>query len=576
MTLTQTYEATRDLLTSIAYHRGSTLVAQRTYTYDILGRPSARNTARQGKVVNDTFTHNTRSELAAATVNGADYAYLYDNIGNRTSAEEGEDYTVYTANALNQYTAIQKNAQEAFSPQFDADGNQTLIKTETGIWSAVYNAENRPMTFTNSENNTVVECAYDSMGRRAYKKVTTNGSVTLHQRYLYRGHLQIACCDLTRTAHPCLWLITWDPTQPIATRPLAIQKNGTWYTYGLDLTKNVCEVFGSTGYIAITYIYSPYGSVTTTGAVIQPIQWSSEVWDGELGLVYYNWRYYNVTNASWIIKDVIYELGGLNLSLYCKNAPINQYDILGRQWNSENGKIAIHELINYTEKNIEPCICKDILTSKGKSIDCITAVILVISCGYHLSNSKEKSNSILKLKTKDADYLSNLLLSYNWKAVLYTKDTRKVTSSHDVARMIADGESRSTMIPLEDIAYMYGNSIKKKRIHFNESKINIPLSGLIPDLDPYENRASYKMPTESFAFISTTYGYHTGIYVDGLVYAYPEVSTNFSFIDFINEYYSSAVGWLMLPPDSQSNIHIYENMMNNKEYIVYPQSSLIK
>lgn len=300
------------------------------------------------------------------------------------------------------------------------------------------------------------------------------------------------------------------------------------------------------------------------------------MWDGELGLVYYNWRYYNVTNASWIIKDVIYELGGLNLSLYCKNAPINQYDILGRQWNSENGKIAIHELINYTEKNIEPCICKDILTSKGKSINCITAVILVISCGYHLSNSREKSNSILKLKTKDADYLSNLLLSYNWKAVLYTKDTRKVKSTHDEARMIAVGESRGSMIPLEDIAYMYGNSIMKKRIHFNESKINIPLSGLIPDLDPYENRASYKMPTESFAFISTTYGYHTGIYVDGLVYDYPYVSTNYSFINFINEYYSSAVGWLMLPPDSQSNIHIYQNMMNNKEYIVYPQSSLIK
>ena len=36
MTLTQTYEATRDLLIGMAYHRGSNLVAQRTYTYDIL------------------------------------------------------------------------------------------------------------------------------------------------------------------------------------------------------------------------------------------------------------------------------------------------------------------------------------------------------------------------------------------------------------------------------------------------------------------------------------------------------------------------------------------------------------
>jgi hypothetical protein len=38
----------------------------RTYIYDILGRPTARNTARHGSVVNDTFAHNTRSELVEA------------------------------------------------------------------------------------------------------------------------------------------------------------------------------------------------------------------------------------------------------------------------------------------------------------------------------------------------------------------------------------------------------------------------------------------------------------------------------------------------------------------------------
>ncbi len=33
-----------------------------------------------------------------------------------------------------------------------------------------------------------------------------------------------------------------------ATRPLAIQKDGTWYTYGWDLTKNICEVYGQHGF----------------------------------------------------------------------------------------------------------------------------------------------------------------------------------------------------------------------------------------------------------------------------------------------------------------------------------------
>ena len=44
------------------------------------------------------------------------------------------------------------------------------------------------------------EC--DHMGRRAIKRVMVNGNVTLHQRYIYRGYLQIACIDLTRGHHP--------------------------------------------------------------------------------------------------------------------------------------------------------------------------------------------------------------------------------------------------------------------------------------------------------------------------------------------------------------------------------------
>ena len=333
MSLTQTYESTRDLLTGMAYHRGNTLVAQRTYTYDILGRPTARNTARQGSVVNDTFAHNSRSELAEATVSSKDYEYTYDNIGNRTAAVETSSgvasSTEYTANELNQYTFISENGAAAFVPQFDADGNQTLIKTSTGIWSAVYNAENRPASFTNSESNIVVECAYDFMGRRAYKKVTVNGTVTLHQRYIYRGYLQIACLDLTRSHHPVMWLVTWDPTQPVATRPLAIRINGTWYTYGWDLTKNICELYSSSGIISTTYTYTPFGSVTASGSLTQPIQWSSEVWDRELGLVYYNYRHYNTLNGRWIGRDASTYADKARLYLFVKNIPIFLWDYIG-------------------------------------------------------------------------------------------------------------------------------------------------------------------------------------------------------------------------------------------------------
>ncbi|MDD6812947.1 MAG: NlpC/P60 family protein [Akkermansia muciniphila] len=325
MALALSYETQRDLMTGMVYTRGTTTVVQRGYSYDALGRPLTRTQSRQGGTRNDSFTHNDRSELTAATLGTDAYAYAYDNIGNRETAQESaESATTYESNLLNQYTAIGE-----FEPTYDDAGNQTTVKTSTGIWSVAYNAENRPTSFANADSGTLVECTYDYMGRRATKKVTVNGSVTLHQRFLYRGYLQIACCDLTRSNHPCLWLITWDPSQPVATRPLAIRKDGTWYTYGWDLTKNICEVYGQNGYVRTNYSHSPYGEVTANGDVTQPVQWSSEYNDTELVLIYYNYRHYNSVDGRWLGRDKLGDKVFHNLYALVGNAPASLIDVLG-------------------------------------------------------------------------------------------------------------------------------------------------------------------------------------------------------------------------------------------------------
>ena len=186
----------------------------REYAYDSLARPVTRRTARQGNTVNDSFACNSRSELTAA-VSGRTYGYSYDNIGNRkTAREDAEEATAYTTGPLNQYTAIERGEEAAFEPVYDADGNQTLIRTSTGIWQVAYNAENRPVRFVNESANTVVECAYDSMGRRHTRKVSVNGTVSSYLRYIYRGYLQIAVIDAVSGAFR--WFLFRDPTQHYA------------------------------------------------------------------------------------------------------------------------------------------------------------------------------------------------------------------------------------------------------------------------------------------------------------------------------------------------------------------------
>ena len=212
-------------------------------------------------------------------------------------------------------------------------GNAELVWTGTGIWVVSYDAKNRPASFRDVSTGTLVECACDYRGRRCAKKVSVAGTVTLHHRYIYRGYLQIACVDLTRSGHPALWFVTWDPSQPTATRPLALQKDGTWYTYGCDITKNVCEVFGPAGYIRTSYSYTPFGAVSASGDVSQPFQWSqwsSEHYDSELALVYYNFRHYSPDLGRWLSRDPIEEQGGRNLYAYANGNPLCESDWLGQ------------------------------------------------------------------------------------------------------------------------------------------------------------------------------------------------------------------------------------------------------
>ncbi len=312
-----TYETARDLLVGMNYKRGTTDVVIRNYAYDNLSRPILRSTARQGSVQNDTFAYNSRSELVAGTLGGNAFNFAFDEIGNQTQ---------FACNATNETTI-----EGDFVPAYDADGNATLIKTATGTWSVSYNAENRPIRFECAGTQTVVEMNYDYLGRRFEKKITIAGTTTSHHRYAYRGYLQIAAFDVAGTQTPTLKrVIYWDPTEEAATRPLAIQKNGTWFVYGHDLTKNVCEVFGSDGYIKTTYSYSPFGNVSSVGNFEQNFQWSSEFYDPELGLVYYNYRHYVPSLGRWLSRDPIEEMDGLNLYCFCGNSGIIKFDSLGK------------------------------------------------------------------------------------------------------------------------------------------------------------------------------------------------------------------------------------------------------
>ena len=329
------------------------------------------------------YGYNTRDEL----ISGQGLTYNYDDIGNRTTAEG----KTYTANNLNQYTAI-----DTFEPQYDADGNQTLIKTSTGIWSVTYNAENRPVRW--EQGDVVITMNFDRMGRRVFYKEEVNGEVTKHHRFVYDNYLCVQKLDALNN-NSQINLFVWDPTESVATRPLFMVANPGNYKlfYTFDGNKNVSELvhFESRNGIAAHYDYAPFGAVTravNTSTISardfyleNPFRFSSEYHEDTLGLVYYNYRHYNPIDGRWCGRDPIGERSSLLLYIMVENQPYYYTDALGealsrtncrsiiRLVKEQNKKIRemFHLISNARQENGAPCrvpgfICECCPNADGK------------------------------------------------------------------------------------------------------------------------------------------------------------------------------------------------------------------
>ena len=324
LTASWTYDA-NDQLLQVRNATPTDVISQYDYTYDAAGRriEIARSGTAMSESRTDSYGYNVRNELTSATKTGGpaspEYAYQYDDIGNRITSTDLTTNRTYTANSLNQYSAITTSDSglqtSSFEPQFDDDGNQTLIQTSTGVWSVQYNGENRPVLWESGATNIVMK--FDRMGRRVEYVETVNGVINAHHRFVYDGYLCIQ--RLNAASNNAIDLVFgWDPSKPIAPRPLILKKYGMYnlfYTH--DGNKNVSElVFFSGGSgIAAHYEYAPFGAVTVPTRdtsvtdydfrTYNPFRFSSEYADDTLGLVYYNYRHNNPLDGRWMSRDPV-------------------------------------------------------------------------------------------------------------------------------------------------------------------------------------------------------------------------------------------------------------------------------
>ena len=67
---------------------------------------------------------------------------------NRQMTTERYVYAMCTAYTFNRHTSlVERGSTTYLAPTYDPDGNQTLVKIGTDIWSVEYDVENRLITF---------------------------------------------------------------------------------------------------------------------------------------------------------------------------------------------------------------------------------------------------------------------------------------------------------------------------------------------------------------------------------------------------------------------------------------------
>jgi len=107
---------------------------------------------------------------------------------------------------------------------------------------------------------------------------------------------------------------------------------GTNLRYMYDGNGNVVGAVDDAGAVRARYEYGPFGETLSAEGDLagdNPMRFSTKYTDGESGLVYYGYRYYNAGTGRWLIRDPMGENGGIALFGFVDNQPQNAVDALG-------------------------------------------------------------------------------------------------------------------------------------------------------------------------------------------------------------------------------------------------------
>lgn len=272
-----------------------------------------------------TYTYDGANRLKSVTnYGGHTYGYAYDANGNRTSVTtDGATTQTLTFDAGNQVTtsgySFNKNGQQTHAPK--------------GLGSMDYNAAGQ-MTAQTSSSSTSATYTYAGQGQDELLTQKITGGSTYG--YIYGrpdSHGEPTMDSMTKDGAASY--LDNDPTGA----PLALHPNtGNTVYYVTDGQGSIVALIDTTGTVAGTYTYDPYGTQTgTTGTAaavdLNPFRYTTGLLDRSTGWLKHGARWNDTSSGRWTTTDPVTFLNDPNQANpygYAADNPINHTDPTGR------------------------------------------------------------------------------------------------------------------------------------------------------------------------------------------------------------------------------------------------------
>lgn len=296
-------------------------VARFSYAYNAVGnitrwtqRMPAGNIARRWDISYDTVdqlsaiaSHNPDT---GAALSAGNYAYTYDEAGNRLTEIIDGVTTTASYNALNQLISMTgENTASLPNLTYEWDANDRLVA----------------INYLGSNNRS--EFTYDGLGRRKSVTEKTGSTVNSQSKFIWDGLAMLEQRDAAGSAVQKRYfgagMQTLEGGQLIS------------LLFAQDHLGSVRSFLSGTT-AAATIDYGPWGHRSVTGVDPTNLAFTRHWLHGPSRLAMAPYRAYAPWQGRWLNRDPILEDGGLNLYGYAWNNAVNWVDPLGLKSSHSN------------------------------------------------------------------------------------------------------------------------------------------------------------------------------------------------------------------------------------------------